>query len=73
MRSMTTKQELYDHLQKLQEENLLLRNENEMFRSTLLDIYTNTRSALGIEAAIQAREDELRKDINVSAVARSVS
>ena len=55
---MATKEELYNHLQRLQEENHFLKRENELFRSALMSIYVKTRSSLGIEAAIQAREEE---------------
>lgn len=54
---MATKKQLYEALQKLQEENYTLRAQTEAFRMTLLSHYMQARSVLGIEAAAQARED----------------
>jgi len=53
---MLTKQELYDHLMRLQSENALLRRENERMRQVLYEIYSKARAASGIEAAIAERE-----------------
>lgn len=55
---MATKKELYNQLAKLQEENHLLRGQNEIMYSALLSIYTLSKRASGIEAAIVQREEE---------------
>ena len=51
-----TKQELLNSLDNLKAENHQLKQENEMFRQTLLNFYSKSRSALGIEAATAQRE-----------------
>lgn len=63
---MATKAELYEHLARLQSENHRLTVENEAMRSVLMGIYGDTRTVLGIEAAVQAREEERIKASQIS-------
>jgi hypothetical protein len=57
-----------DQLDSLRLENIALKGdidrlkgEIQDYRRTLLKFYAETRRVLGIEAAIQAREDELQR------------
>ena len=63
---MATKKELYDHLARLTEENHILKHENEAFRSVLNNFYVKIRDVLGIEAAIQEREDLKQKEKEIA-------
>lgn len=56
-----TRQQLLEHLEKLREENYHLRNENNVMKTALFSIYSMSKRASGIEAAIAEREEQKQK------------
>lgn len=67
---MSSKRELYDQLQEQSADLHELQSENARFRANLIQIYLQAKGVLGIEAAIQDREDmRLKLEAELLAIA----